>query len=484
MVIIPTEKRIDWKNPPVILIGIIVLNILIFAFYQSQDMQKLTDAIEVYKGHNLIEIEQEAYQHYLEQKGEPNNLEQEEFDKPMMLYQVALDVEFEDFLKKDGFDYIDSEQLKFWQIQRSKVNKILAGLSTRALGLKPNNISIITLFSHQFLHGGIMHLVGNLVFLLLVGFTVEASLGGLRFLSYYLISGICSGLTFSLIDLWSGNGSISLVGASGSISGVMAMYLALYKFKKIEFFYWLFVFTGYFRAAAIVVLPMYILKEVYFLFAYEGSNVAYTAHIGGFISGALLILITQRLASQAIDVDYLEGKEQVVDPYRAELNDLYNRIGRCDFKTAWQQIKVMRKQYGQRPELAEIKFNLLIVLAPEKVNEYLTNKFGKSGGFKRIVTAQANLWGKLKEDAKAAISTPTKIALAANLLEFEHARAAESVLSDIVKTNDCPATDLAVIARNIALHYQSCGRTDKAKVFYQQAEQFIRKPVSAEQGGR
>ena len=64
------------------------------------------------------------------------------------------------------------------------------------------------------------------------------------------------------------------------------MYLALFRMRRIEFFYWLFVFVGYVRLPALVVLPLYIAKELYFYFADPASNVAFLAHAGGFVVGA------------------------------------------------------------------------------------------------------------------------------------------------------------------------------------------------------
>ena len=125
--------------------------------------------------------------------------------------------------------------------QRRKAVQMLRSTSIARYGLVPSDIRITTLFSHQFMHAGVMHLLGNMVFLILCGFAVEAAIGHWQFLLFYLLSGLAGGLLFTAFDA---EGTRPLVGASGAISGVMAMYLWVFRLKKIEFFYWFYAFVG------------------------------------------------------------------------------------------------------------------------------------------------------------------------------------------------------------------------------------------------
>merc|ERR1712000_87155 len=101
-----------------------------------------------------------------------------------------------------------------WLEGRSEIREQIASISYLRFGLQPNDLSIPDLLIHQFLHGGFMHLLGNMVFLMICGFVVEAAIGHIAFLAFYLIGGVAAGLTHSLINIQS---DTPLVGASGAI---------------------------------------------------------------------------------------------------------------------------------------------------------------------------------------------------------------------------------------------------------------------------
>ncbi len=478
MIIIPTEKRIDWKKkPPIVLLIIVLLNILVFTFYQSLDEERVENAVNLYQEYELMDIEWPAYQKYWSRnKDEPLPSELED-SRQLRAWQMVMDKDFDDFLNKNPRRYIKGYELEKWRDQRQQVNALSNQVSYQALGLVPSEISFLTAFSHQFLHGGVMHLLGNLVFLLLVGFAVEAALGHLRFLMYYLLSGVGGGLFFAWFEMLNGTGNVGLVGASGAISGVMAMYVALFRLKKIEFFYWVFfIFTGYFRAAALVILPAYILKELFMLLFEDGSNVAYTAHIGGFVVGALLVMATQYLQKNAIDTEYLESDSDV-DPYQIALDKLSKDISQFNFRHAMSRVQSMLKEYGRKPELVEIQYNLLKALAPEKVDSFLTHRLNRSGNRRSIVEAQATLWQKMSDEERGDLSAQQQLALAVDLLEMGQEHLSEkiySAVSDTIDKNDQAAVaDMAVLARKMASYYQQLGRDTQAEKYTQRAREIM-----------
>ena len=471
MIIIPTEKRIDWKRPPVVLITIVLLNLLVFTGYQSMDEQKLEGAVESYNKFGLLDLEGPIYQQY-SQKGDDPRLAQQQLDDQWLVYYIVTDTNFSDYLQSRGQHEIAYEKRARWQQQRAVVDQLVEGLSHRAYGLTPNNLSLVTIFSHQFLHGDFMHLFGNMVFLFLVGFAVEASLGAWRFLCYYLVTGVSGGLLFAAIELLTGSGNTSLVGASGAVSGVMAMYVALFRLQKIEFFYWLFIFTGYFRSAAILILPFYVLKEVFYLFASEGSNVAFSAHIGGFISGAVLIYLTHRLSEHAIDTDYLQNDQDAHSPFNADLNSLYNKIGQFEFAEAWRSLRLMQREYPAKQRLTEIEYNLLKILDRNKAREFLLKNLGQAQSHKRIVRAQCELWRSMSSSEQDQIPVIVKTNFAMDLVAQEQLRLAE----DLYKTLSTDASlgeSTAVLARNIGMLHASQNRAGQAKKYYQQAQQLM-----------
>src|SRR5690606_35880873 len=124
-----------------------------------------------------------------------------------------------------------------WLARRVPIQEELIGrLSAFRFGLVPARLDVYTLVTYQFLHGGWGHIIGNLLFLCLLGYTVEKALGPGRFLLAYLVCGVLSGLMYTGFSLGS---QVPLVGASGSISGLMGMYVAIYGLRKIRFFYFI-----------------------------------------------------------------------------------------------------------------------------------------------------------------------------------------------------------------------------------------------------
>lgn len=145
------------------------------------------------------------------------------------------------------------------------------------------------LVTHMFLHGGWMHLLGNMLFLFIFGDNMEDELGHGGFLLFYLLAGLAAGLLQYAVDPLS---EVPMVGASGAIAGVMGGYLLLYPRARVDV---LFIFVIFFR---IFPIPAWIVLGVWFgLQLFNGAmtptdqgGVAYFAHVGGFVAGVLLAL--------------------------------------------------------------------------------------------------------------------------------------------------------------------------------------------------
>ncbi|HHL31166.1 MAG TPA: rhomboid family intramembrane serine protease, partial [Oceanospirillales bacterium] len=321
MIIIPTEKRFDWKHTPLVLFILVLINVMVFFAYQFGDTEKQFDAITDYQQHEFLVKEwplyvdylkqNQAYQRLEESKKLYENIQTEDDDAPQseiqLIYTIISDPGFYQYLEQNAYNVFYLSYIEKWALPRSEINDTIQSVSSVAFGLIPNQLGLVTLLTHQFLHGGVMHLLGNMFFLIICGFAVEAAIGHLRFLLFYLASGVAGGLLFAVMDLSSVQ---PLVGASGAISGVMAMYLGVFRFKKIEFFYWLFVFVGYFRAPALLILPFYIGKELFSYFSDSGTNVAFMAHAGGFIAGSLMMAIAYYLNPKMMNEAYIEEDQE------------------------------------------------------------------------------------------------------------------------------------------------------------------------------
>ena len=144
-----------------------------------------------------------------------------------------------------------------------------------------------TFFSSMFLHGGWMHLAGNILFLWIFGDNIEDEMGHIPYLLFYLVSGIAAGLIHYVSATQSG---VPTVGASGAIAGVMGGYLLLYPKAKIDILLILIVFFRIFP------IPAWIMLMVWFAMQFFGGlgadpetgGVAYWAHAGGFVAGIAL----------------------------------------------------------------------------------------------------------------------------------------------------------------------------------------------------
>ncbi|MGQ0664739.1 MAG: rhomboid family intramembrane serine protease [Pseudomonadota bacterium] len=152
----------------------------------------------------------------------------------------------------------------------------------------PTLPSWLTVLSSMFLHGGILHLAGNMLYLWVFGNNIEDAMGHGRFLVFYLLCGIAAAMTQALADPAS---SVPMIGASGAISGVLGAYLVLHPRAKIRVFLFLGVFFTRFNLAALWVLGWWIVVQfANLMMAGEGEGgVAWYAHIGGFFAGMALI---------------------------------------------------------------------------------------------------------------------------------------------------------------------------------------------------
>ena len=153
--------------------------------------------------------------------------------------------------------------------------------------------ALVTIFTSMFLHGGWMHLLGNMGYLWIFGDNIEASLGHLRYLIFYLICGIAAAAAQILA---APNSDIPMIGASGAISGVLGAYMMLHPRANIRVFVWLFIYFSIWNLPAFIVLGgwfgMQLLSNMNVNPGEPG--VAFMAHIGGFVAGAVLVFFFKK----------------------------------------------------------------------------------------------------------------------------------------------------------------------------------------------
>ncbi len=157
-------------------------------------------------------------------------------------------------------------------------------------GLQPIPVPVyLTLIVSLFMHGGIAHLFGNMLYLWIFGDNIENALGHGPYLLFYLVVGIIASLTFvASTYLFGGDPTIPSLGASGAIAGVQGAYLMLYPRRRVR----MLMFRTVIDVPAIVAVGLWFLFQLFGGYASAqsgGDGVAYSAHIGGFIAGLLFV---------------------------------------------------------------------------------------------------------------------------------------------------------------------------------------------------
>ncbi len=154
---------------------------------------------------------------------------------------------------------------------------------------------LLSPFSYMFFHGGFWHFLGNMWFLYIFGDNIEAHFGPLRFILFYLACGLLSALFHFLLNFHS---PVPTIGASGAIAGVMGAYFLLYPASKILTLIPILIFPIFIQIPAFVFLGIwFFLQFINAAGQGAGSNIAWWAHVGGFISGVILVSLNKKVPS-------------------------------------------------------------------------------------------------------------------------------------------------------------------------------------------
>jgi membrane associated rhomboid family serine protease len=162
----------------------------------------------------------------------------------------------------------------------------------------------VTVFTSMFMHGSLLHLGGNMLFLWIFGNNIEDSMGPVRFVLFYLLGGIAALLAQVLIDTSS---TVPTVGASGAIAAVLGGYAVLYPRARVITLVFIIIIITVIELPALVVLGLWFLLQLLPAFSEpvvdSGGGVAYFAHIGGFIFGLLLIRVFANRVHENYDAE-------------------------------------------------------------------------------------------------------------------------------------------------------------------------------------
>ena len=249
----PLKDNIPTEHFPVVTVALIVLNVLAYFFFQ----------------HGTLSFGDPSDQQYLE------NL----FDYAWIPVELT-----------DGVQCVPDQA--FQQVQC-------------AADVADQPPVYLTLFTAMFMHGGLLHLGGNMLFLWIFGNNVEDSMGPLKFIVFYLLAGIAA---TALQTAFNTDSAIPNIGASGAVAGVLGGYLLLFPRARVITVIFIIFFFTILELPAILILGFWFVQQL--LFGYfglssggEGGGVAYLAHVGGFVFGlaAIKLFASERRRRRQIE---------------------------------------------------------------------------------------------------------------------------------------------------------------------------------------
>ncbi len=334
MLIIPLHQPLTRKHFPWMTAVLILVNVFVFFALQGRDRFYLESAAEVYASSGLAREEFPLLVKHLERwrSGEiANQLKAQPEGRQrarLMAEVLAYDPTFNAVLETSPPYDKSSSQHTDWQRRRAVFDDRLSRVFTPRHVLSFQEPSIWRHLSSMFLHADFGHLLGNMIFLALLGLMVESTLGAPLFLAVYLLGGFGGGLISALRHLDEFGFAL---GASGAIAGLMGAMCVLWGKRKVRVFYWFFVIFDYVRIPAISLLPIWLGWELWQLWAHPDAGVGFDAHAGGIVTGALAALAVRKLGWERKSV--LDAQRVVEDKRQLE-GTARTALGKLDFQTA------------------------------------------------------------------------------------------------------------------------------------------------------
>ncbi|NIM00528.1 MAG: rhomboid family intramembrane serine protease [Acidobacteria bacterium] len=295
MILLPIgHEQSTVRRLPVVTFGIMAICIVAFlvagrgTIVSDDDIEladKATDALGYYMEHPYLELDDEFEIAF---SGEADAIESEFAELGELAEGFG-----EMFGQPESSGNVADEQAELDRL----TDAVLEARDDHAFfrwGLIPASFSPVGLVAHMFMHGGWLHLIGNLLILYLAGPFIEDVWGRPLYALFYFLSGCGAAGLFIAFNLGS---EVPLIGASGAIAGVMGAFLVHYHQTQIKFFYMIgFFVRGTFDAPAWLMLPLWLGEQVALalLVGEAISGVAYWAHIGGFVFGVGASLLVRK----------------------------------------------------------------------------------------------------------------------------------------------------------------------------------------------
>ena len=350
---IPLENRPTWRNPPWMTVLLILINMAVFWGPQRTEEKAREVAATYYVASVLPSLEVPRFVAWLESTGDKHLRQALRLQKAGSYRTLLRWMEQEDTFQqrlRAGLEVRESDpQYAAWKSARTEYEAKLPAPFTRHWAMdygKDAEFRPITWLTATFLHGSTGHLLGNMLFLFLFGFSVELALGRTTYLAFYLLGGLGG----SALSAWAyaGMGSYGL-GASGAVSALMGMYAVMYRLRRVRFFYQLFFYFNYVTAPALLLLPAWIANEL-LQHWFSGRGVAYMAHLGGLLTGAALMALAMAVRSKPLEVPAASDAAEEDDGFDTHVANAQRLAQAMKFEQAlgqWRAAAQLRPQDAQ-----------------------------------------------------------------------------------------------------------------------------------------
>lgn len=301
MMIPHVDFSFDYKKHPLTW-TLVFTNVIVFFmfFFNSSSSQKSHSFLKT----ENIEISGRLYAQFLQNEKNQKtpgwvremNPKSSEHMQLLGAYAIREDL----FLKvAQSYDFFgDQVQISKWKKELEIFQKSQDEQWINKFGLSSQQKDYFSWITYQFAHGGVIHLLSNMIFLVLIGMAVENMVGSLMLLQIYLFGGFFGGIFFLLLN---SHGSVPMVGASASISGLLSFYFIYEARRNIRYFYFLTPLPGqwgWIYLPKILILPMFIVSDFTSILSSPegfGTSIAYTAHVGGTLFGVSFAMILKYL---------------------------------------------------------------------------------------------------------------------------------------------------------------------------------------------
>jgi membrane associated rhomboid family serine protease len=300
MLILPLHRPLTRQTLPWVTLALIVFNCLVYFAFQLPSLARQEKAVQFAADSGLAQAQ---WPLFLEFALDKESAQQRDFinqvptperwhSGAVAMMQLASTFQAELQRKPPAFESAD-ERDTYLRANAEFQQRWKQASFTEQHAQKLGDFSLWNMFSATFLHGSFDHLFFNMLFLLIVGLLVENAMARPAYLALYLLAGLGGSVASAF---WNRDAFGMGLGASGAIAGIMGALPVLWGLQKMRVFYWIGFFFDFIKVPAVILLPLWLGKELYSMWAHPDAGIGFDAHAGGMATGALLAWLAVRLA--------------------------------------------------------------------------------------------------------------------------------------------------------------------------------------------